>query len=94
LEFVRSKLTVVYTNATFVVKFEKARYEPLLDDSIVLRPGDANEKPFTWVYHNVTTAVKIEDVTSDLTRNNLRFQKVERGDFDFQVGQKGWNGCL
>eukprot|EP00978_Attheya_sp_CCMP212_P008691 scaffold20426_cov47-Attheya_sp.AAC.7 len=87
-EFVRSELTAVSANAICKVNFEKARYTPGPDESIVLRPGDANDEDITWDYHDVTTSEKIVNVASPLTRKHLSFQKVVRDDYEFQVGQK------
>eukprot|EP00978_Attheya_sp_CCMP212_P016680 scaffold43944_cov59-Attheya_sp.AAC.6 len=75
-ELVRSELTAVSANAIYEVNFEKARYTPGPDESIVIRPGDANDENITWDYHDVTTAEKIDNVASPLTRKNLSFQKV------------------
>ena len=87
-EFLRSVLTAVSANARHEVNFEKARYTPGPEESVVLRQSDANDEAITWGYHDVTTAPKINNVASPLTRKNLSFQKVERDGFEFQLGQK------
>ena len=87
-EFMRSELTAVAANARYEVNFEKARYTPGTGESVVLRPGDDNDEAITWDYHDVTTAPKIDNAASPLTRKDLSFQKVVRDGFEFQVGQK------
>ena len=87
-EFLRSALTAVSANARHEVNFEKARYTPGPEESVVLRQSDANDEAITWCYHDVTTAPKIDNVASPLTCKNLSFQKVERDGFEFQLGQK------
>jgi hypothetical protein len=54
----------------------------------VLREGDNNQEEITWEYYDVTTAGKIENRDSPLTRKTVSFPKVERPDYHFQVGQK------
>lgn len=86
-EFEWSTLTAVSANARYAVNFEKARYRPGPEERVVLRPSDDDDETVTWDYHDVTTAPKIDNIMSPLTRKNLSFQKV-RDDFMFQVGQK------
>ena len=89
LEFQRSALTAVSASFTKCeVNFEKARYTPRPEESVVLRPRDSDDEAITWMYHDVTTAPKIDNTASALTRKNLSFQKVTRDDFEFRVGQK------
>ena len=87
-EFQRSTLTAVSENARYEVNFEKARYTPAPEESVVLRPSDTNDEAITWDCHDVTTAPKIDNAAAHLTRKNLSFQKVTRNDFEFRVGQK------
>jgi len=89
-EFVGSKLTPVGadTRRMYVINFEKARYTADPDESIVIRTGNAEEEEITWEYHDVTTAEKISNVASPLTRKNLSFPKVTRDGYEIQVGQK------
>eukprot|EP00978_Attheya_sp_CCMP212_P036475 scaffold165648_cov53-Attheya_sp.AAC.2 len=87
-EFQSSMLTAVSANARYKVNFAKARHTPGPGESVVLRPSDANDNAITWDCHDVTTAPKIDNAASPLTRKNLSFQKVTRDDFEFQVGQK------
>jgi hypothetical protein len=87
-EFERSVLTAVAANVRYEVNFENARYMPGTEESVVLRPSDANDEAITWDCHDVTTAPKIENAASPLTRKDLGFQKVVRDGFEFQVGQK------
>jgi len=87
-EFVRSELTAVSANVTYEVSFEKARYKPGPNESVVIRTGNTSEAGITWDYHDMTKADKIDNLESFLTRKNLSFQEVVRDDYEFQVGQK------
>lgn len=89
LEFLRSALTAVSASfAKCEVNFEKARYTPRPEESVVLRQRDSDDEAITWMYHDVTTAPKIDNIASALTLKSLSFQKVTRDDFEFRVGQK------
>jgi hypothetical protein len=88
-EFERSEFTPVGadTRRTFVINFRKARYTANPAESILIRPENADEAEITWNYHDMTTAEKIINVVSPLTRKGLSFPMASDG-YEFQVGQK------
>ena len=57
-------------------------------DSIVLRAGDANQQEIRWDYYDIATGVKIDNPQSPLTEKIASYEKMERVDYKFQVGQK------
>lgn len=89
-EFDRTEFTPVGTGTRrmFVINFKKTSYTAGPDESIVIQTGNAEEEEITWPYHDVTTAEKISNAASPLTRKFLSFPMVTRDGYELQVGQK------
>ena len=78
-----------------VQDFERAGFEIARegDVAVLIRQLQTSEngsvEKFSWKYgHDVTSAGKISNPRSHFTKKSLSFEKMERQEFRFQVGQK------
>lgn len=89
IEYVNSKIVAPSGNSVRVNDFARAGYEVDEADAVVIRESDENDADrLFWKYgHDVTSAGQIENPHNHFTRKELSFEKMERQDYRFQVGQ-------
>jgi hypothetical protein len=85
-EYKRSTLIAPDGSLIEIDSFSKAGYEPTAADSFVIRRG---EDGLAWEYgHDTDYAGPISNEASPFTKKEWTFEKIEREDYRFEVGQK------
>jgi len=79
-------------NQIRITNFARGAEELSLQDTVVIRPADANangEGRLDWLYgHDVTQAVALANPESHFTKKDCSFERIERKDYRLQVRQK------
>lgn len=90
IDYVNSRIVAPTGNSVSINDFARAGYEVDSSDAVVIREGGENEADrIFWRYgHDVTSAGQITNPRNHFTRKELSFEKMERQDYRFQVGQK------